>query len=278
MLTLTALIAFAANSLLCRMALASRAIDPASFTSVRLLAGALALVPLVKLTTPEIALRGSGQWRSGLALFCYAIAFSWAYVSLNTATGALILFASVQVTLIAAGLANGERLAPIAAAGAALAASGLGYLLLPGATAPAPGAALTMVAAGCAWGLYTQWGRGSAQPLATTASNFVRATLPALAVSACCTSSMHIEPRGLALAACSGALTSGLGYAVWYRALRRHSALSAAVVQLSVPVIAAALGVVVIGEHPSQRLAIATLMILGGIAIALLGRARTRPR
>ena len=274
LLTLLALVAFAANSLLCRMALGARAIDPASFASVRLLSGALVLVPLVKASTPKVALRSCGSWRSALALFAYAIAFSLAYVSLNTASGALILFASVQVTMIAAGLARGERPTPASALGVLFAAGGLVYLLLPGATAPAIDSALIMVVAGCAWGFYTLWGRGVSHPLAVTAANFARASLPALAVSAFGVASMHASTRGLALAAGSGAVTSGLGYAAWYTALRGHSALSAAVVQLSVPVIAAALGIAVLGERPGPRLSIASVFILGGIVITLAGKRR----
>ena len=272
LLTVVALLAFAANSLLCRMALGARAIDPLSFTCVRLCAGALVLWPLAKAAAPGVALARAGTWRSALALFGYAIAFSWAYVALNTATGALILFASVQCTMIAVGIASGERLGFAQAAGVAMAASGLGYLLLPGASAPSPGSAALMVAAGSAWGLYTLWGRGAAQPLVITAGNFARATLPAVLAAALGAARLHVSPRGVALAAVSGAVTSGLGYAIWYRALRGLTATQAAILQLSVPVIAAVGAVAVLHESVNPRLAISSVAVIGGVALVLSAR------
>jgi drug/metabolite transporter (DMT)-like permease len=234
--TFVALVAFAANSLLCRMALGPAAIDPASFTSVRLVSGALVLAVLTR--RPRTEPRRDGSWRSGLALFAYAICFSFAYVSLNTATGALILFAAVQMTMVGAGLTSGERLRLGQWAGLAMAAGGLVYLLVPGAAAPSLSGALLMTAAGVAWGLYSLRGRGVADPLAITAANFRRSLVPALVGSTLFWQAMSYTPHGLALAAISGAVTSGLGYAIWYTALRGHTAMSAAVVQLAVPVIA----------------------------------------
>jgi drug/metabolite transporter (DMT)-like permease len=275
-LTLVALVAFAANSLLCRMALGAHSIDPTSFMSIRLLAGAIVLAPLAKLSAPELSLMRAGTWASALALFVYALAFSLAYVSLNTATGALILFGTVQFTMIVAGLLAGERPGLAQWAGIAIAALGLVYLLLPGAATPSLGSGLLMMIAGCAWGLYSLWGRGVQHPLAITAANFVRAAALAVVVSACFFASTTLSTRGLILAATSGGLTSGVGYAIWYRALRGHTALSAAVVQLAVPMIAATGGVVVLGERPTLRLALATALTLGGIGTSLLAKRRPK--
>lgn len=270
MLTLLAMVAFAANSLLCRAALAPGAIDPAGFTLVRLASGAAVLALLARRRA------SFGDWVSALALFAYAAAFSFAYVRLPAATGALLLFGAVQATMLLAGLAGGERLAPRAIVGLAVAIAGLLALLLPGASMPAPGAALLMLGAGIAWGAYSLRGRGSADPLGETAGNFARATIPAiglgLAAGALAGPMAAPRPEGLALAVASGALASGLGYAVWYTALRRLSAARAATVQLSVPVIAALGGVVLLAEPITPRLAGAAVAVLGGIA---LSRTRT---
>jgi drug/metabolite transporter (DMT)-like permease len=269
-LTALALTAFAANSLLCRMALRlDDVIDPVSFTTVRLVAGAVALLPLARQPVRTTFSQG-GSWASALALFAYAIGFSLAYVSLNTASGALILFGAVQITMVLVSVVSGERPRIVQWAGLAMAISGLLYFLLPGAAAPSLGGGLLMTIAGVAWGVYTLRGRGVANPLAVTASNFVRAVVPALVIGGLLWSSAHASTRGLILAGLSGAVTSGLGYVVWYRALRGHTATTAAVVQLAVPLLAAAGGVVLLGEAPTVQLAIASVLTLGGIALTLL--------
>lgn len=273
MLTLLAMIAFAANSLLCRAALAPGAIDPASFTLIRLAAGAIALAAIVRLAPPRDGAarsRPGGNWLSALALFIYAAGFSFAYVRLSTATGALILFGAVQATMILAGLAGGDRLRPRAVAGLAVAMAGLLVLLLPGATTPAPVAAGLMVAAGIAWGAYSLRGRGSSDPLAQTAGNFIRATIPAAALGVVFLPGVGAMPRseGVALAVVSGALASGVGYAIWYTALKHLTATRAATVQLSVPVIAALGGVAFLAEPITPRLAGAAVAVLGGIALS----------
>jgi drug/metabolite transporter (DMT)-like permease len=214
--------------------------------------------------------RPGGNWLSALALFVYAAGFSFAYVRLSTATGALILFGAVQATMILAGLAGGDRLRPRAVAGLAVALSGLLVLLLPGATTPAPAAAGLMVAAGMAWGAYSLRGRGSDDPLAQTAGNFIRATVPAAALGVVFLPGAGAMPRpeGVALAVLSGALASGVGYAIWYAALKHLTATRAATVQLSVPVIAALGGVAFLAEPITPRLAGAAVAVLGGIALS----------
>jgi drug/metabolite transporter (DMT)-like permease len=272
-LTTLALVAFAANSLLCRMALGARLIDAGAFTGIRVLSGALTLVPLALWRSSRVDVVRSGSWLSSLALFAYAIAFSFAYLSLSTATGALILFGAVQLTMIAAGVRAGERPRAIEWLGMALAGGGLGYLLLPGATAPSAGSAALMTLAGVAWGIYSLRGRGAERPLATTASNFVRAALPGVLLALALRPSAP-SARGVILAVISGAITSGVGYAIWYAALRGHSATSAAVVQLAVPMIAAAGGIALLDERATLRLAVATALTLGGIALAVLAKQR----
>ncbi len=278
-LTALTMLAFAANSLLCRAALGGgshgatdRAIDPVSFTTLRLLAGALLLWPLARRVDPTPGGEQSGSFGSALALHGYAIAFSLAYVSLEAGAGALVLFGVVQTTMILAGLRGGERPRPAQWLGLASAVGGLGYLLLPGLSAPSPVGAALMAAAGVAWGIYSLRGRGAPRPIAVTAGNFLRAAPLALATSlaALPLGRPHVEPRGALLAVASGAVASGLGYSLWYRALRGHSATTAAVSQLSVPVIAAAGGVLLLGEAPSARLGLASALVLGGVAVATL--------
>ncbi|MGB8330999.1 MAG: DMT family transporter [Polyangiales bacterium] len=272
-----ALVAFAANSLLCRMALAPGLIDPVAFTSIRLLSGVAVLVPVSAFVSePRAEGRPSGSWRSGLALFVYAMTFSLAYVSLETGTGALLLFASVQATMIGAGLWGGERPSLRQWLGLVLAMGGLLYLVLPGIAAPDPMGAILMVTSGIGWGVYSLRGKGSVAPVAATASNFARAlpmTIPFLLVAF---EELHATPRGAVLAVASGALTSGLGYVIWYFALRGLSATRAAIVQLVVPVIAAVGGIVLLAEQPTTRLAIASALILGGVAVAILARETVR--
>jgi drug/metabolite transporter (DMT)-like permease len=271
LLTTLALLAFAGNSLLCRMALQQTAIDPASFTLLRLLSGAGMLWALC-------GLRGSGRrlgghWRGALALFVYAAGFSYAYLSLPAGTGALILFGAVQATMLGFGLWRGERLGRRQLCGLALALGGLLGLLLPGASAPALPGALLMLAAGSAWGGYSLLGRGSAQPLLDTAGNFVRALPPALLLSALCLRGASLDPAGVGLALASGALASGLGYLLWYAVMPALAATTAASVQLSVPVLTALGGVVLLGEAVTWRLLLAAVAILGGIALTLRPRA-----
>ncbi len=276
-LTGLTMIAFAGNSLLCREALGRGAIDPVSFTTLRLLSGAALLWPLARWLDGARDAR-AGSWSSALTLYAYAITFSLAYVSLEAGTGALVLFGLVQVTMIVAGLRGGERPTLAQWLGLATALGGLGYLLLPGAQAPPPAGAALMAVAGVGWGLYSLLGRGAARPIATNAGSFVRAAPLALAGSALAAplTSPHASAYGAALAITSGALTSGLGYVLWYQALRGHTATTAAVAQLSVPVLAAGGGVLLLGERPTLRLGVAGALVLGGVTAAMLGR-RTRP-
>jgi len=271
--TLLTLIAFAANSLLCRMALAPELIDPVSFTAIRLASGAAVLVPLSTFV-PEA--RGeektAGSWRSSLALFVYAMAFSLAYVSLETGVGALILFGAVQATMIAGGLLSGERPRLAEWLGLLVAMGGLVYLVLPGMTAPDPVGVALMLASGVGWGIYSVRGKGSVAPVAATAGNFVRTVPLALLGVAIAWASLHAERRGAILALASGAVTSGLGYVLWYVALRSLTSTRAAIVQLAVPVFAAAGGIAFLAEEPTMRLGVSSVLILGGVAAAILAR------
>ena len=268
-----ALIGFAANSLLCRAALGARSIDAASFTAIRIASGALVLLLLAGRAAPR-----TGSWPSAAALFAYAAAFSFAYLRLTAATGALILFALVQATMIGVGIWRGERPRALEWLGLALAAGGLVALTLPGLAAPDPLGAALMAAAGVAWGIYSLRGRGAANPLAVTADNFARAVpFAALLLVAIPLAGGRITTRGALLAATSGALASGIGYSLWYAALPHLRATRAAIVQLSVPVLAALGAVVTLGESISLRLAAATAAILGGVLIAMLARSSARP-
>lgn len=267
-----ALLAFAANSIFCRLALVNDAIDPHSFTAVRLLSGAAFLFVLVRLRQPDTA--AGGSWKGALALFLYAWLFSIAYVQLGAGVGALILFGAVQITMFAWSGLRGERIAPRVLLGMLIAFAGLVALLLPGANAPAPTSALVMVVSGIAWGAYSLIGKGSANPVADTAGNFIRA-LPLLlvpALAAVFSGHLRIGSTGLLYALGSGILASGAGYAVWYGVLRHISAQQAATLQLSVPVIAALGGVMVLSEPLSARLVGASVVVLGGVGLALAGR------
>lgn len=270
LLTALAMLAFAGNSVLCRLALQHTGIDPATFTSVRLVSGALVLWLLVRVRDGRTA--RAGNWPSALALFAYAAAFSWAYVSLPTAAGALLLFGAVQVTMIGYGLWQGERLAPRQTLGLLAACTGLIALMLPGLSAPPLGGALLMIAAGVAWGVYSLRGKGGGDATQTTSGNFQRAALLTLILSALTLPQAHLDSAGLAYAVVSGAITSGLGYAVWYTAVRGLPATSAATVQLSVPVIAALGGALFLHEPLTLRLVASSLAILGGVALVILGR------
>ncbi|MBE0615916.1 MAG: DMT family transporter [Burkholderiales bacterium] len=269
-LTSLAMVAFAGNSLLCRLALKHTNIDAASFTAVRLISGALTLWVLARVS--RRARGGSGNWLSAFALFVYAAGFSYAYVSLPTASGALLLFGAVQATMISHGIWKGERLLKLQFLGLVLALGGLVGLLLPGLSAPPLGGSILMLSAGVAWGVYSLRGKGAGDPTRVTAGNFLRAVPISIGLSALMLGGMSVDGAGLAYAVSSGALASGIGYAVWYTALPALKATSAATVQLSVPVIAALGGVVFLGEPISLRLMGASAAILGGIALVILER------
>lgn len=267
------LIAFAGNSLLCRVALKSTHIDAASFTTVRIVSGALALWLIVRARDGARPIAGS--WRSALTLFAYAATFSFAYISLPASTGALLLFGAVQATMIGYGLQRGERLSRIQTLGLALAFGGLVGLLLPGLSAPPLKGSALMLAAGVAWGAYSLRGRSGGDPLRATAGNFLRTVPFVIAMSIAALQSLSLDRAGIGYAVASGALTSGVGYAIWYTALPGLKATHAATVQLSVPVIAAVGGIVFLGEHLTLRLLAAAIAILGGIALVVLERQRT---
>ena len=267
-LTAVAMLAFAGNSLLCRLALQHSGIDPASFTTVRLLSGAVVLWALVRWQGQ----RPAGDWGSAAALFVYAAAFSLAYLSLSAGTGALLLFGAVQATMLGWGLWRGQRLGRGQTGGLVLAMGGLVALLMPGVTAPPAVGALLMIAAGVAWGVYSLRGRGAGDPTAVTAGNFVRAAALALALGLAGLPWATFDPVGLLWAVCSGAVTSGLGYAVWYTALKGLQPTSSASVQLSVPVLTALGGAVFLSEPVTVRLALCSLAILGGIAWVIAGQ------
>ena len=270
LLTLGALVAFAANSVLCRLALGSHSIDAASFTTLRLAAGVFVLALLARRGVVR-----TGSWLSALALFLYAAPFSFAYLRLDAGTGALLLFGSVQATMIASGLRAGERPHGLEWTGLCVAAVGLVYLVFPGIRAPEPIASALMIAAGVSWGVYSLRGRrAQGPPLVVTGGNFLRALPMAIALSVATLSAAQVSPRGAALALASGGLTSGLGYVIWYAALRGLSATRAATVQLAVPVLAALGGVALLDERVTQRLVIASVVILSGVALALRGQLR----
>ncbi len=266
-LTLIAMMAFAGNSLLCRAALQEGDMDAASFTAVRLVSGALVLWLLVRIR--HAADSGAGNWLSALALFVYAAGFSFAYLSLDAGIGALLLFGAVQATMIGYGLFQGERFSRWQQLGLALALAGLVGLLLPGLSAPPLLGAGLMLAAGIAWGVYSLRGRGAGQPTRVTAGNFIRAAPLALVLAVALLSQQSYSAPGLMYSIASGALASGMGYAIWYAVLPHLKATSAATIQLSVPVIASAGGVLLLGEALSLRLVLASVAILGGIALVI---------
>jgi len=271
-LTTLAMIAFAGNSLLCRAALQHTSIDPASFTTIRLLSGALVLGLFVFVKRGKAS--GGGSWISAVALVVYAAGFSFAYVSLSAATGALLLFGAVQATMIGYGIWAGERLQKMQCAGLVLAFVGVIGLMLPGLSAPPLFGSILMLGAGVAWGVYSLRGKGAANPTSITAGNFLRATPIAVVVSALSWKFVSLDTAGVIYAVLSGALASGIGYAIWYAALPSLKATNAATVQLSVPVIAALGGVVTLGEPITVRLVLASIAILGGIALVILEKAR----
>ncbi len=273
LLTALALLAFAGNSILCRLALKTTAVDAAGFTLLRLGSGALALWLIVRARTPGRP--GTGNWSSALALFTYAAAFSYAYLTLSAGTGALLLFGAVQATMILWGLRQGEKLRGWALLGLALALGGLVLLVLPGISAPPLRGSLLMLGAGVAWGIYSLRGKRSGDPARATAGNFLRALPLAFLLGLAAFPGLRFDRAGVCYAILSGALTSGLGYAVWYTALPSLSATSAATVQLSVPVLAAAGGILFLGEPLTLRFLGASAAILGGIALVV--RQRIRP-
>ncbi|HKD55518.1 MAG TPA: DMT family transporter [Steroidobacteraceae bacterium] len=264
---LFALLAFAANSVLCRMALRQAHIDPASFMSIRLLSGAATMWVLVRRRGGGPSL--GGNWLSAAVLIVYAIAFTFAYVGLTAGTGALLLFGAVQVVMIAAGFRGGERVDRTIVVGWLTAVTGLILLLLPGISAPPVLDAILMLIAGVAWGLYSLHGRLSRDALGDTAGNFVRVVPATLLVSALFWTRRSADTEGVVLAMLSGAVASGLGYAAWYTALPELGAIAAANAQLAVPVIAALAGVILFGEPITPRLAAASVLVLGGSALAV---------
>jgi drug/metabolite transporter (DMT)-like permease len=272
LLTAVAMVAFAANSLLCRLALQEPLIDPPSFGSIRLVSGALTLALIARMKSPPSP-SARPDWLAAAMLFAYVAFFSFAYLTLSAGTGALILFGAVQITMFSVGLRAGEAFRPMAWAGFVLAVAGLVYLVSPGLTAPPLLGAVLMAAAGVAWGAYSLRGRGVADPLAATAGNFLRATLFALGLSLLLATRAHASATGVVLAIVSGAITSGIGYVIWYAALNGLSAMRAATVQLSVPPLAAFGGALLLSEAVTTRLALSSAAILGGIAIVLTSRA-----
>ena len=276
LLTALALIAFAGNSVLCRLALSDNIIDAASFTSIRLFSGALFLVFLITITTrkntKETSNNKKGNWLSAFFLFIYAAAFSYAYISLDTGTGALILFGAVQVTMIVADIIKGKKLVLIEWLGLFIAFIGLFYLLLPSATAPSLTGFLLMAMSGIAWGFYTLAGKGSKTPLLDTSGNFLR-TLPFIGLLTVLTfTNTELSNQGIILAIASGTITSGLGYAIWYAALAGLTVTNAAIIQLSVPIIAAIGGIIFANESISFVLIISSFLVLGGVLTVIMGK------
>jgi drug/metabolite transporter (DMT)-like permease len=269
-LTLFGMLAFAGNSLLCRIALRDTAIDAASFTSIRLASGALVLaaIMLARKSHPLSA----GSWPMAAMLFGYAAFFSFAYRQLTAATGALLLFGAVQTSMLGYALAKGERLRPLQVVGLLIAVGGLVYMLLPGLAAPPMVVAACMLLAGASWAVYSVLGRGVKDPVAATAGNFLRSLPFTLVLSLATAADARIDPTGVGYAVLSGAITSGLGYVLWYAALPALKATSAATVQLSVPAVAALGGVVLLAEAMSPRLLVASVAILGGIALTISRR------
>lgn len=269
-----AMLAFAGNSIICRLALRDGAIDPATFTSIRLLAGAIALLLIFTVARRNTTFRSHGSWFSACTLFLYAVTFSFAYISLNAGTGALILFAFVQATMIAMGLWSGDRPSGMEWLGWLLAFAGVIWLVLPGVEAPPASGALLMALSGIAWGIYSIRGRKESDALGSTTTNFLMSVVFVIALVAMTFADADISTRGVLLAVTSGALTSGIGYVIWYAALDYLSAMQAAMVQLTVPAIAAAGGVLLLAEPVSMRLVVSSVLILGGISIAVVRKAK----
>ena len=271
--TLFALIAFAGNSVLCRLALTDSAIDAASFTSIRLVSGIIMLLILIKVTQKHSTQSSSkGSWLASLMLFIYALAFSYAYNSLDTGVGALILFGSVQLSMIVIGMFNGNKLHLSEWSGLLIAFTGFVYLVLPSMSTPSLFGFILMTLSGMAWGVYSLLGRGSKNPLSDTTYNFIRTTPLIVIITLISLSTAQTTDKGVILAILSGAITSGIGYTVWYIALKGLSVTQAAVVQLLVPIIAAIGGILFANEIITMRLIVASVLVLGGILIVVLGR------
>lgn len=269
-LIMLAMVAFSGNSLLCRLALKQTGIDAASFTSLRIISGALALWLIIRLRSGSHTIAGS--WPSAVALFVYAAGFSYAYISLPAATGALILFGAVQATMIGYGLWSGERLGMRQTTGLICALGGLVVLLLPGITAPPLSGSILMLGAGVAWGVYSLRGKSTGDPTSVTTGNFLRAIPMAAVLSMVTYPKASMDSAGFWYAIVSGALASGVGYAIWYTAIRGLKATSAATVQLSVPIFAAAGAIFLLDEAITIRLLIASAAVLGGIALVIVDR------
>jgi drug/metabolite transporter (DMT)-like permease len=269
------MIAFASNSLLCRAALKQTSIDAGTFTFVRIFSGAVALCIIMSLR--RVTWKNAGNWPSAFALFAYAAGFSFAYVDLSAGTGALLLFGAVQATMILWGLRLGERLDLVQIAGLVVAVTGLVVLVFPGLSAPPLLGSILMLGAGVAWGIYSLRGKQSGNAVAATAGNFLRAVPFAAAVVVCLLPRTSLDRTGIVYAAISGAITSGVGYVIWYNALPGLKAASAATVQLSVPVLAATGGILLLGEPITLRYLLASIAVLGGIALVILERNRARP-
>jgi len=294
--TAFALVAFAFNSILCRLALRGDEADAAGFAAVRLGSGALALVAIsylaarvssrkvsegkagdARLAAPseqatDRSATITGNWPSAFFLFAYAVCFSFAYLGLTAGTGALILFGSVQMTMVATAIVRGERPAPFEWVGFVIAVGGLVYLVLPGLASPPLTSSLLMAAAGVSWAAYTLRGKSSRDPLADTTGNFIRSLPFAAVIAIVFLPNLYLTPRGWLLAIISGAVTSGAGYTIWYSVVKAHTTTRAAVLQLSVPVIAASIGVVFLAEPADVRLVAAAVLILGGIGLTIIGR------
>lgn len=272
LLTSCALVAFAMNSVLCRLALGKASIDAASFSTVRLASGALMLLMITMASKRNLSFARQANWISAALLFLYAVTFSLAYINLSAGTGALILFGSVQATMLTVALARGERPNLIEWLGLFIALAGLIYLVSPGLAAPSLVNSLLMTLAGISWGFYSLRGRGTRDPLADTTNNFIRAWPLAILVSIVMFAKFHLSATGIIFAVLSGALTSGLGYVIWYAALKGLTATRAAMVQLAVPVLAAAGGAIILSEKISLRLLLSAAMVLGGVGLALMSR------
>lgn len=267
-----ALIAFASNSVICRLALTNGSIDPAGFSTIRLLSGTLALTLITSIVKDEKPSSDSGNWLSAGMLFLYVITFSFAYVTLNACTGALILFGAVQGTMIITGFIQGERPIILELIGLTVAFLGLIYLMLPGWEVPSLRGAILMTVAGISWGMYSLQGKNIDNPIAVTSGNFTRAIPFAFIACILYLTNLNATLSGVLYAFISGALTSGVGYVVWYAALRNLTVTQAATIQLLVPIIATIGGVFFLSEIISLRLILSSILILGGVGSSFLAR------
>ncbi len=267
-----AMIAFASNSIICRLALSDGTIDAGSFSIIRLLSGAAMLWVLLVIRNGKTKTDHSGSWISASMLFLYAFTFSFAYIELNAGTGTLILFGAVQVTMLLTGIVTGERPHPLQWLGLMFALGGMIYLVSPGLEAPSVKSSGLMAIAGIAWGIYSLRGRGNSNPVAVTTDNFIRTTPFVLITVLFVFPQLHITTIGTIWAVISGAVTSGIGYIIWYTALRGLTATRAAIIQLSVPVLAALGGVLLLSEVITPRLVVSAILTLGGITLAIIGR------